>query len=200
MPPICLLGIWQCKSIAVCIGFDWYFVHVILSLFHVQISALHGISILIPHSNIPKPLCIPSPLWSEFSTLWPVESDLLWTVICTFCSLLCTMLWTWCSQLCWNGSIKAEIWRQIRFDRATRGIHNSTLQKATTGHWCPAKILVWQGFVRYEDRLNNRILHVIRVLETYIGMWYKSVSFGEIFVHPHVGIYRDLGKYILLNI
>ena len=38
MLPIGLLHIWQCKIIAFCIIFGWYFVHVILSLFHVLIS------------------------------------------------------------------------------------------------------------------------------------------------------------------
>ena len=44
--------------------------------------------------------------------------------------------------------------------------------------------------------LFNRILHAIRVLEMYIGVRYKSVSLGKIFIHRYVGIYIYIYIYI----
>ena len=164
------IGIWgiqQCKIIAFCIIFDWYFVHVVLFLFHVWISAplesVYSFHIVIFPSHI------------IFPHLYGV-SFLFYGLLSLICyeqwSAFCVVFFIQCSALGTVSYAGLPISRQrfsgqITFDRATREIHNSTLLKDTTGWQCAAKILVWQGFVRYEDLFINRILHAIRMLEMY---------------------------------
>ena len=82
----------------------------ILSFFHVQISTL--VEYWFHRAIFPSYIIFPLLCRVHFgwiSTHWPVESDLLWTVICTLCTLLNTVLFTWSSQLFWAGYNKAEI-------------------------------------------------------------------------------------------
>ena len=91
-------------------------------------------------------------IWSEFSTLWLVESDLLWTLIYT--------LW---SHPCWPGYIKAEILEADQIWQSHRG--NDTILQRKTGWQCAAKISVWQGFVRYVQHEINILAGFCMLLE-----------------------------------
>ena len=97
-----LSDICQFEIIAVGIIFDWYFVHVVLSLFCVQIPP-HMESVYWFHIVFPNHIIFPYLCKANF-----LLSGLL-SLICSLCSLQWTMLCTWCSHLCWAGYIKAEI-------------------------------------------------------------------------------------------
>ena len=117
---------------------------------------------------------------SECFTLWPVESDLLWTVICTLHS-----------QLCWAGYIKTEILGTDQIWQSYRG--NDTIQQRKIGQWCVAENLCLAGICEvWELILLSGYYMLLECFRVCMG-WNKCVSFRKIFIHPYVGI--GIAKY-----